>query len=151
MTDPTVPSLDFTIVPAGWRDLWTVNRVEKACFGEDAWPLIDILMVLFVPGVVRLKVLVGEQVVGFAAAEERNDGGWITTIGVIPAFRRRGIARVLLQACEGRVRCSGVRLCVRRDNLGAQELYLQSGYQQVEVWKRYYRGGEDALVMEKRR
>jgi ribosomal protein S18 acetylase RimI-like enzyme len=142
---------DFIILPAGWRDLRAVSRVEKECFLEDAWPLLDILAVLTLPGLVRLKAMVGEKIVGFASAEERNGYGWITTIGVMPAYRRRGIARAMLVACENQVRPERVRLCVRRSNLGAQTLYQQMGYSQVEVWHRYYNGGEDAFVMEKNR
>ena len=142
---------NFTILPAGWRDLRAVNRVERECFLDDAWPLLDILAVLTLPGLVRLKVMVGETMVGFASAEERNGYGWITTIGVIPAYRRHGIARALLAASEDSLRPRRLRLCVRRSNTAAQALYLQVGYSQVEVWHRYYHGGEDALVMEKNR
>jgi ribosomal protein S18 acetylase RimI-like enzyme len=44
-----------------------------------------------------------------------------------------------------------VRLCVRKSNAGAVDMYLQEGYQPVDLWKSYYIGGEDALVMEKNR
>jgi nitroreductase len=42
-----------------------------------------------------------------------------------------------------------VRLCVRKSNAGAVDLYLREGYKPVDLWKSYYVGGEDALVMEK--
>lgn len=141
--------ISFTILPAGWRDFRPILRLERECFGEDAWPAIDILAVLTFPGIVRLKVLVTEQIAAFAAAEERNGAGWITTIGVAPAYRRRGLARALLAACEDRLPQRRLRLCVRRSNEAAQRLYDQAGYHQMDVWKRYYRGGEDALVLEK--
>ena len=89
--------------------------------------------------------------VGFAAAEVRSEVGWITTIGVVPAYRRRGIARALLAACEEQLSNPRIRLCVRRSNYTAQALYLQQGYRQVDIWARYYRGNEDAIVMEKSR
>jgi ribosomal-protein-alanine N-acetyltransferase len=143
--------LSFNIVPAGWRDLWPVDRVEHICFRDDTWPLIDILGVLILPGIVRLKVVVDGEIVGFAAGEERDHAGWITTIGVLPDFRRRGIARALLAACEAQLKPQRLMLCVRSSNLAAQQLYLQTGYRQVKVWAHYYRGGEDALVMEKGR
>jgi ribosomal-protein-alanine N-acetyltransferase len=139
------------IVPAGWRDLRQVMRVERECFGPDAWPALDILAVLVFPGIVRLKVLDGEQVAGFAAGEERDGAGWITTIGILPDYRRQGLGRALLLACESQLHYRRVRLCVRRTNLSAQRLYLETGYVQVDIWKRYYSGGEDALVMEKGR
>jgi ribosomal protein S18 acetylase RimI-like enzyme len=139
------------ILPAGLRDLRQVVRVEKECFRDDAWPLVDILSVLIFPGIIRLKAMVDDQVVGFASAEVRSGVGWITTIGVVPAFRRRGIARVLLAACEEQLATPRIRLCVRRSNYAAQVLYQQQEYRQVDIWPRYYRGNEDALVMEKSR
>ncbi len=141
----------FIILPAGWRDLRQVARVERECFLDDAWPMLDILAVLLLPGVVRPKAVVGEQVAGFASAEERDGNGWITTIGVIPAYRRLGIARALLTTCEAGVRPPRIRLCVRRSNEAAKRLYLETGYSQIDVWPHYYRGGEDAIVMEKGR
>ena len=139
------------ILPAGLRDLRQVARVERECFLDDAWPLIDIITVLILPGIIRLKAELDDRAVGFAAGEYRSSVGWITTIGVIPDYRRRGIARILLAACEERLSTSRIRLCVRRSNYAAQFLYQQQDYRQVDIWPRYYRGGEDALVMEKSR
>ncbi len=143
--------MNYDIVDASWRDLGGVRQVEAECFGSDAWPLLDILAVLTLPGVVRLKATVGAQIVGFAAGEIKGGErmGWITTIGVVRDYRRRGIAAALLSKCELRLATSKVRLCVRQSNLDALFLYWKYGYHQVDVWKRYYRGGEDALVMEK--
>ena len=141
----------FTIMPSGWRDLRAVLRIERECFGEDAWPALDIFFVLVFPGIVRLKVVIADQIIGFASCEERDGAGWITTIGILPAYRRRGLGRALLVACEEKLKYDRVRLCVRRSNLAAQQLYLETGYVQIDIWKRYYNGGEDALVMEKGR
>jgi ribosomal-protein-alanine N-acetyltransferase len=140
----------FTILPSGWRDLRAVLRIEHECFGDDAWPALDILFVLLFPGIVRLKVVTADQIVGFASCEERDGAGWITTIGILPTYRRRGLGRALLAACEENLsKFSCVRLCVRRSNLAAQQLYLETGYVQIDTWRRYYNGGEDAFVMEK--
>ena len=147
----TTNNLPADILPVGLRDLRQVVRVERECFLSDAWPWIDILSVLVFPGIIRWKAVVADQVVGFAAAEVRGGVGWITTIGVVPAYRRRGIARALLAACEDRLSTPRIRLCVRRSNHGAQILYQQRAYRQVDIWPRYYRGGEDAIVMEKSR
>lgn len=141
----------FAILAADLRDLRQVARVEKECFLEDAWPLIDVITMLVFPGIIRLKAQIGDQIAGFASAEVRSGIGWITTIGVIPAYRRRGIARALLAACEEQLTTARIRLCVRRSNRAAQLLYQQQNYRQVDTWPGYYRGGEDALVMEKSR
>jgi ribosomal-protein-alanine N-acetyltransferase len=141
----------FLIEPANWRDLNAVRNIEHACFGEDAWPFLDLLAALTFPDVIRLKVTVEGQVVAFSGGEIRRNQkiGWITTIGVLPEFRRKGIGAELLAASEKALGQPRIRLCVRRSNYGAIQMYDQYGYEQVGVWPGYYEDGEDALVMEK--
>lgn len=146
------PTTRYSIQTADWRDLLALRRVEEICFGLDAWPVVDLLMVLTLPGVVRLKAVVDDTMVGFVSGDvrRRERTGWITTIGVLPQYRRLGIASALLDQCEQLMGQPAVRLCVRKSNAGAIQLYGQRGYQFVSLWNRYYSGGEDALVLEKK-
>lgn len=139
------------ILIAGIRDLAALRRLERECFSLDAWPLIDQAAVLLLPNVVRLKAVVDGQMVGFIAADLRRGKniGWIVTLGVLPAYQRRGIARALLSACMEQMNVACVRLSVRRSNLPALRLYAQQGFKMVDVWRNYYMGGEDALILEK--
>ena len=145
--------MTYQIENAGWRDLNGLRQLERACFGQDAWPLLDLIAVLTFPGVIRLKATVEGQIVGFVGGEERNGEGigWITTLGVLPEYRHQGIARALLQACEKQINQPRLHLTVRRSNESAIRLYRLAGYSQVDVWTHYYTGGEDGLVFEKRR
>lgn len=146
-----MPEPEFSLLPASWRDLTELRALEKACFELDAWPLLDLLGVLTYPRVLRWKAVVDGRMIGFAAADvhaaERT--GWITTIGVLPAYRRLGVASALLDCCENGLSVPRVRLCVRRSNQAAIRLYTLRGYSQVDIWAKYYIGGEDALVLEK--
>jgi ribosomal-protein-alanine N-acetyltransferase len=139
------------ILKAGIRDLAALRRLERECFSLDAWPLIDQAAVLLLPGVVRLKAVVDAKMVGFIAADlhRMKKVGWIVTLGVLPAYQRRGIARALLLACMDQMDVECVRLSVRRSNLPALRLYAQQGFRMVDTWRNYYTGGEDALVLEK--
>jgi N-alpha-acetyltransferase 10/11 len=143
---------DWKIAPADLRDLKALRSVERECFGSDAWPLLDLIFVLSAPNLVRLKVVINNQMVGFAAGEKdyQKKLGWVTTIGVLPTHRRQGMAASLLSACEENLMCPLIRLCVRRSNLPAIHLYEKAGYYQVDIWKAYYNDKEDALVFEKR-
>lgn len=150
MMPPSPPAaLSFTLLPASWRDLNALRAFEREVFPEDSWPLIDLIAVLTWPGVVRIKAVAAEKLVGFASGDLREGIAWVTTIGVLPAFRRQGIAQALLEACERQMGQPRIRLCVRRSNLSAIRLYEKWGYRQVDTWRHYYNGGEDALVMEK--
>ncbi len=128
-----------------------MRRIEQECFGSEAWPLLDILAVLSMPGMVRIKAVVGAEIVGFSGGEVKGGEriGWVTTIGVRNDFRRHGIASALLEATEKALGTRKIRLCVRQSNLSALFMYWKYGYHQVDTWKRYYLGGEDALVLEK--
>jgi ribosomal protein S18 acetylase RimI-like enzyme len=142
---------NIAVLPAALRDFRAVYHLEKVCFDQDAWPMLDVLGVLTIPQVVRLKAVDQEQLIGFIAADLRRSQGvaWIATLAVLPEYRRRGIGEAMLRICEEQVNLPLIRLCVRQSNQPAIELYQNSGYQQVDVWKKYYRGGENALIFEK--
>lgn len=135
-------------------NIWDLNAtrdLERLSFPLDAWPLIEMVGVLTLPGIERWKALDGEKLVGFVAADIRKSQGlaWIATIAVHPNYRRQGIGTRLLDKVEGLVPVGRMRLSVRKSNQGAMELYYKQGYEQVDVWPKYYAGGEDAVVMEK--
>jgi ribosomal-protein-alanine N-acetyltransferase len=139
------------IDPATWRDLNALRHLEKVCFPKDAWPLWDLVGVLTLPNVVRLRAAVDSQMIGFIAADIRPSErlAWIATLGVLPEYRGRGIGRALLEACEQLLDVRRVQLNVRASNQAAIQLYQTSGYQRAGIWPTYYQDGEDALVMEK--
>ena len=141
------------ITPASLGDLWRLRRFEKLTFSrEDAWPLVELLFVLVSPGIVRLKVDYNGQMIAFVAGETRaNQGtGWIITLGVAPAWRHIGLGERLLAAAEEALHMPAIRLTVRASNQAAIALYQKAGYHQVGVSSRYYVGGEDGLIFEKR-
>jgi ribosomal protein S18 acetylase RimI-like enzyme len=141
----------YQISPAGWKDLNQLRVIERECFELDAWPLFDLIGVLTFPGIVRLKVVVDDVMVAFAAGDDsRSDEvGWISTIGVLPAYRKMGIGEALLAACEEQMHTRVIQLTVRKSNQAAIRMYEKSGYSQIEIWERYYTGGEDGVVMRK--
>ena len=61
----------------------------------------------------------------------------------------RGIGAALLNACEEQLEVERIRLCVRFSNTPAIDLYERLEYVRIDVWRRYYADGEDAIVFEK--
>lgn len=143
--------VNFQLLPARMNDLNALHRLEHECFERDAWPLLDLIGVLTIPGVVRIKAVVDGEMIGFISGEidRARKLGWVTTIGVRPAFRGQGIATALLKACEQNMNVPCIRLCVRWNNQSALNLYARNGYRQVDRWHAYYQDGEDAFVLEK--
>ncbi len=138
--------------PATWRDWRSVMVLEKLCFGRDAWSALDVAAALTFPATVRLKADLDDEMIGLVVGDIRRhkQEGWIATIAVHPTYRRRGLGRRLLRACEQALGMPLIKLTLRVSNLAALNLYKQEGYQQAQFWRGYYASGEDALVMEKR-
>ena len=146
-----LPGSGINIIAATWRDLRELYQLEKICFKADAWPILDILGVLTLPQVLRLKAVDGQRMVGFIAADLRRGQGtaWIVTFAVLPDYRKTGIGTTLLETCETLIALPRIRLSVRQSNQPAIQLYKKNNYQQVDIWRAYYKGGDDGLVFEK--
>lgn len=147
----TMPGSEACIETATWRDLSALRYLEKECFPKDAWPLWDLVGVLTLPNIVRLKATLDGQMVGFLAGDYHpgDSVAWIATVAVLPAYQRRGIGTALILACEKQIHAPSLRLSVRMSNASAIKLYQDLGYQKIGVWSAYYTDQEDALVMEK--
>lgn len=90
------------------------------------------------------------KVIGFAGFWLVVDEAHINTIAVHPHWRRQGIGEHLLRAILERARAIkavSATLEVRVSNLPAQKMYAKFGFEEVGRRKRYYRDGEDALLM----
>jgi ribosomal protein S18 acetylase RimI-like enzyme len=148
----SIPNSSALIQPATWRDLNTLRYLERVCFPKDAWPLWDLIGVLSLPNIVRLKAVDQQNMIGFIAADirARENLAWIATIGVLPDYQGKGIGNALLQACEKHLNVPTVRLNVRVSNQPAIHLYHRLLYHEVGIWPGYYMDGENALVLEKR-
>jgi len=140
------------IIPANLLDLSALRKLEIESFGKDAWSLLDLIAVLTMPDVIRLKAVEDGQMLGFVAGDPRpREGwGWVATIAVDSRHRRRGIGRALLHAFETSLKVPRIRLTVRVSNQAAISMYQREGYIATDIWSGYYNDGEDGMVMEKR-
>ena len=93
------------------------------------------------------------ELTGFVLLMNNPDGAaHITTVGVAPEHRRRGIAERLIDEIEQLLRrksVSTIVLEVRVSNTAAQGLYSKAGYTIVKRMTRYYHNGEDGFLMMK--
>ena len=162
---PVVESAEDTIVPAppteytvkrlSIKDIDRLLRLNLRCFKQgENYTRHTFNYLLTQPQSLGLMVetSVGEMA-GFVLLMNNPDGAaHITTVGVAPEHRRRGIARRLIEAVEVLLRnksVSTVVLEVRVSNTEAQALYAQAGYMIVKRMIRYYHNGEDGYLMVK--
>lgn len=146
--------------PLDARHVAEVAALEAAVMGTDAWneALVadelgraDRVWWAVYAADPKMPLSAEAPLVGYA-------GGWVVDgdlqilkVGVDPAWRRHGIARVLLARVADDARNLGARtssLEVRAGNTGAQALYAALGYEALGRRPRYYSDGEDALIMQ---
>jgi ribosomal protein S18 acetylase RimI-like enzyme len=76
------------------------------------------------------------QLVASVMAGYEGHRGWLNYVAVAPAFRRRGLGRMILAEAERLLReagCPKINLQVRRTNLEAVEFYRSIGYSTDDV------------------
>jgi ribosomal-protein-alanine N-acetyltransferase len=134
-------------------DFFAILRQQRACFGSDGYDALTVVGMALSPRLEHLKATVNNALVGYVAAEhnQRERCGWIITIGVLPDFAGHGIGTALLLAAERALGLADMRLTVRRSNTRAINVYERAGYVHYGAHTRYYRNGEDGLIMRKLR
>jgi ribosomal-protein-alanine N-acetyltransferase len=139
--------------PALDSDVPAVAALEQRLFGTDAWSAESVASELTGLGRHALVAVdVAGRVVGYAVTMTAGDVVDLQRIGVDPAWRRRGVARSLLDALLSAARRSAVRpermlLEVSAANGAALAFYATAGFTEVDRRRRYYRDGTDAVVM----
>jgi ribosomal-protein-alanine N-acetyltransferase len=128
-------------------------RLDHRCFVDgEAYSRETFEYLLTSPESVSYRVVTPDgTMVGFIVGiVEPDRTGHITTLGVAPEHRRRGVARRMLLKVEEGFRRRGVRITrleVRSVNTGAQDLYLKLGFAVTQRLPRYYSNGGDGLLM----
>jgi [ribosomal protein S18]-alanine N-acetyltransferase len=144
-----VSALTDTVRVAVPDDLPALAALEAETFGRDAWSDDTLAITL---GAAGRRVVVAVEpdgtVVGYAVSREAGDVLDLERIVVRRSVRRRGTAGVLLADLlthPGRARA--MLLEVSADNAAALAFYAAHGFSRIDVRRRYYRDGSDALVL----
>jgi len=144
-------SVQLVVGPMRMADVAAVLEIERLSFSSP-WPAFAFEQELTANRLAHYRVArLGERVVAFAGIWLMVDEAHITTFGVHPDHRRRGIGRrLLLVLAEVAIELGSARMTleVRVSNEPAQRLYRSFGFNLTGRRVAYYSDdGEDALVM----
>jgi len=149
------PPTDYSIKPLTSDQLSEVLRLNIRCFRNgDNYTKHTFEYLLSEPRTLGYRtVTTTGDLVGFVfVMVKENNSAHLTTIGVAPEHRRRGIAESLIHHVEDGLRARKVgtiMLEVRVSNVPAQDLYRRLGYMAVQRIGKYYNNGEDCFLMMK--
>ncbi len=97
----------------------------------DAEKFVDMCRVVYVELAQSVVAVVAEEPVGLALCARRGERGWLSGVGVLSIFRRRGIAGRMLRYLQDRARGLQVEtltLEVLAQNQAGLDLYRQLGF-----------------------
>jgi [ribosomal protein S18]-alanine N-acetyltransferase len=143
------------IHPLTLKHLKEVLRLNIRCFSDgENYTKHTFSYLLNEPNTLSYRVVTptDEMVAFVVVMASENGAAHLTTIGVAPEHRRRGLARRLLLHTEEAIRrreIATVMLEVRVSNIAAQQLYRDNGYTIAQRIEKYYNNGEDGFLMMK--
>ncbi|HET7598909.1 MAG TPA: ribosomal protein S18-alanine N-acetyltransferase [Gemmatimonadales bacterium] len=140
----------WRIRPAVPADAPALAAIERRAFG-DPWSEASFREAIKASWTFGLVVETAESVVAYLIGREAAGTGEVLNLAVDPPYRRRGLARALLDTALGVFQRRGadeVFLEVRESNAAARSLYGERGFEPVGTRRAYYRNPvEDALVL----
>ena len=131
---PTIMAIDATSNTSAWSLVWWQSTLQSD---------LDTVLVAHTEA---------GDITAFIVWQTVTDEMELHLIATATDYQRQGIAQALMQqmfqaALEKNV--ARILLEVRVSNQAAQALYRKLGFAQIAVRTRYYRDGEDAVIMEK--
>jgi [ribosomal protein S18]-alanine N-acetyltransferase len=147
------PPTSYEIRPLTAEQLPEVLRLNIRCFlNGDNYTRHTFEYLLGEPRTLSYRAITptGEMAAFAIVMVNDNNAAHLTTIGVAPEHRRRGLAKRMLVHIESALTAKDVNtimLEVRVSNVEAQQLYRRAGYMVVQRISRYYNNGEDCYLM----
>jgi ribosomal-protein-alanine N-acetyltransferase len=140
--------------PVVAADIAKLAPLHAECFPDERWDEKALSELLAMPGASGhlIEETEGNQVLGFILDLIIAVDAEVLTLAVATRWRRRGIARALLEDLFDRAQragAPGVGLEVAADNAAARQLYENCGFASTGRRHGYYRrrgGTEDALL-----
>lgn len=142
---------ELVIRQAEEDDIRGIEELEKQCFAVP-WTYESLYHDIMNNKLAFYIVAEADRVLcGYVGVWKIVDEGHITNVAVAPDYRRRHIARAMLETLTEVCSRNGIAsytLEVRVGNDAARKLYEGLGFQPAGIRKGYYEdNGEDALIM----
>lgn len=149
------PPMSYSIRPLTVDHQSQVLKLNIRCFRNgDNYTKYTFDYLFSEPNTLGYRVVTpDDEMVGFAfVMVNEHNAAHLTTIGIAPEHRRRGLGVDLILHMERALVNRGVgtaMLEVRVSNVSAQDLYKRCGFTIVQRINKYYTNGEDCFLMMK--
>jgi ribosomal-protein-alanine N-acetyltransferase len=137
-----------------WWHIGEVLPIEEDLFGAEKWSAAMFWNELASGHYYTVALDEASEVAGYAGlAVQPPDEAWVQNIAVRRDRQRAGVGRTLLTTLLAEAERRGARrtfLEVAVDNAPAQKLYVEYGFEPLQIRRGYYQpSNTDALVMQR--
>lgn len=148
------PAMTYELRPLSGKQLKEVWLLNQRCFKNgEGYPKSTLNYLLSMPTTLSYRIVTPtDTMVGFIFVGVQDGVAHLTTIGVAPEHRQRGLAERMLNHVEKSLRQREINMIcleVRVSNFSAQKLYRKFDYAIMQRLPSYYSNGEDGFLMVK--
>jgi ribosomal-protein-alanine N-acetyltransferase len=147
----------MTYRPWDYEDILPISALEGQCFAGERWTYAMFAASFAQAGFFGelcedVNALGEKTIVAYGCVQCVADECDLLNIAVAEEYRRAGLGKIMLSRLMSGAKRRGAEkmfLEVRQSNAAARGLYLQAGFEEIGVRKKYYPDGENAVVMVK--
>lgn len=130
----------------GTQDLKHIYFVESSCFNpedtEDIKELSSFVSEKNYKTYIATKTISADNsdtILGYLACEIRTSHYYVTSVAVLPKYRKLGIAKRLLKQCFEDMPVNLIMCCdIRSSNVPSQHLFEKNGFKKVRDFESVY-------------
>ena len=127
-----------------------VHEIEKESFFENIWTPKAFIECMERKEILFYVIKLKDEIAGYIIIQLTKPEASILNLAIKKEYRRKGYASKLINYVTEKLKNDGYFcsfLEVRKTNISARNLYIKAGFQFLNVRKKYYKNGEDAIVL----
>lgn len=131
------------------RDLLEIEKISNQRFGNESWTKAQFESSYSLDSSIFLVAFEKEKLVSFLIGQDTVDSINILLLATEKEFEKKGFAGALVEALAERFKGKKLWLEVKESNSFAIKFYQKNGFKPVYTRKKYYKDGENAIILER--
>ena len=131
------------------RDLLEIEKISNQRFGNESWTKAQFESSYSLDSSIFLVAFEKEKLVSFLIGQDTVDSINILLLATEKEFEKKGFAGALVKELAEKFKGKKVWLEVKESNSCAIKFYQKNGFKPVYTRKKYYKDGENAIILER--
>lgn len=131
------------------RDLLEIEKISNQRFGNESWTKAQFESSYSLDSSIFLVSFEKEKLVSFLIGQDTVDSINILLLATEKEFEKKGFAGALVKELAEKFKGKKLWLEVKESNSCAIKFYQKNGFKPVYTRKKYYKDGENAIILER--